>query len=64
MSRHDPCCDHCHKHRGKAVKSYKLEPRNWEPRYRLLCAECRGRLGFAPISHDRPYVGMHAQRLM
>ena len=61
---HNPPCDNCGKARGKTVKSYRLEPRNWAQRFQLLCPDCRRTLGYTPVSHDRPYVGMQAQRLM
>lgn len=64
MTYRPPPCDHCGGRKGKAVKSYQLEPRSWQPRYRLLCSVCRPKLGYTQVSYERPYAGMRAQRLM
>lgn len=50
----DAPCDHCRK--KNAVKSYRLNPHNWQPTYRLLCPACRTKLGYAPVDHNRPYA--------
>lgn len=62
MSVRRPVCEHCG-HRNP-VKGYRLDARTWRPSYTLACVPCLRKLGYAPVSYDRPYVGMQSQRLM
>lgn len=51
----DVACTHCG--RNGAIKAYRLNPRNWQPAYRLLCTPCRVKLRFVPVNYDRAYSG-------
>lgn len=51
-ARTGPCCDECG-HRT-CRKHLRLDA-NLRPSYALLCSSCGVRLGFRPLSYERPY---------
>jgi len=48
------CCEECGGVNPRL--HYRLDPRNWHERRRLLCVPCGKRLGFAPRDFSRPSV--------
>ncbi len=54
MTYKPPPCESCGK-RGHAVKCYRLDPKTWGERFRLLCPPCRAKLRYTAVTF-RPYV--------
>ena len=62
MTYKPPTCDKCSAR--NPVKHTRVMPRNFHLEVALLCAPCGRKLGYQPVSYDRPYVGLKAQRLL
>lgn len=51
-AHHKPSCDECGT-TSNPRKAYRLDPRNWHQRYRILCGTCRSQLGYKEVDYAR-----------
>lgn len=57
-----PRCDHCQARDPR--KSYRLDPVNWKPEYKLLCKPCRAKHGYREVSYERAFAEAKAKTIM